>query len=297
MDLSGKSAVITGSGNGIGKAIALALADLGLNVAIADIEESAADQVATEAGKRGVRSIAMKVDVADEDQITKLADTAWEDFGSVELLFNNAGVIHAMKPLLETTKEELAWCFAVNVAGMMNGIRVFGPRFVASGEPCWIVNTGSEHSFGVPHVMAGIYTATKHAVLGLSDVLRRELPDHVGVSAFCPGIVTSTLWRATERRQNTFGGTEAANEAGAAAMALGLPAEDIAKRVIQGIREEQFFIVTHPHVVEIAAERWRGAEEAFRTQAPRYDGDDQYAVDNIIARLSGGSRGGGGRGR
>lgn len=78
------------------------------------------------------------------------------------------------------------------------------------------------------------------------------------------------------------------NRSGEAAMALGLPAEDIAQRVIQGIRAEQFYIVTHPHVVEIAAERWRGAEEAFKTQAPRYAGDDRYAVDKIIARLSGG---------
>jgi NAD(P)-dependent dehydrogenase (short-subunit alcohol dehydrogenase family) len=285
MDLLGKSAVITGAGNGIGKAIALALANLGVNVAIADIEESAAEQVAAEAETLGVKSMAMKVDVSDESEIEKLADAAWVDFGSVELLFNNAGVMHATKLLLDTTKEELAWCFAVNVAGMMNGIRVFGPRFVSSGEQCWIVNTGSEHSFGVPHVLAGVYTATKHAVLGLSDVLRRELPDHVGVSVLCPGIVESTLWRASERRQDAFGGAEPASEAGAAAMIFGLPAEDIAKQVIKGIREEHFYIVTHPHVVEIAEERWRGAEEAFKIQAPRYDGDDRYDVNKIIARL------------
>lgn len=288
MELTDKSAVITGGGNGIGKAIALALAQQGVHVAIADLEEAAASQVASEAEKLGVRALAVQVDVADEAQVNRLADRAWEHFGSVELLFNNAGVIHPLKPLVETTKAEFDWCFAVNVAGVMNGIRVFAPRFVSSGRPCWIVNTGSEHSFGVPHLMAGLYTATKHAVLGLSDVLRRELPDHVGVSVLCPGIVESTLWRATERRQDVFGGAEPANEAGAAAMALGIPAEDIAERVVRGVRDGAFYIVTHPHVVEIAQERWRGAEEAFREQAPRYAGDDQYAVDNIIARLSGG---------
>lgn len=285
MDLSGKSAVITGGGNGIGRAIALALANVGVNVAIADIEESAAQQVAAEAGALGVKSMAMKVDVSYEAEIEELADAAWVKFGSVELLFNNAGVMHATKLLVDTTKEELSWCFAVNVAGVMNGIRVFGPRFVSSDRQCWIVNTGSEHSFGVPHVMAGLYTATKHAVLGLSDVLRRELPDHVGVSVLCPGIVETTLWRATERRQEGFGGSEPASEAGATAMTFGLPADDVAKQVIEGIGEEHFFIVTHPHVVEIAEERWRGAEEAFRTQAPRYDGDDRYDVNKIIARL------------
>ena len=137
--------------------------------------------------------------------------------------------------------------------------------------------------------MAGIYTATKHAVLGLSDVLRAELPDHVGVSVLCPGIVESTLWRASERRQQTYGGAEAANELGAAAMALGLPAKEIADRVVAGIRDEAFLIVTHPHVVEIAEARWREAESAFAEQAPRYAGDEQYRADAIIARLTGGS--------
>jgi NAD(P)-dependent dehydrogenase (short-subunit alcohol dehydrogenase family) len=287
MDLSNKSAVITGAGNGIGKAIALALARVGVNVALADIEESAAEQVAAEAQSLGVKSMAMKVDVSDESEIRKLADAAWGNFGSVQLLFNNAGVMHATKQLLDTTKEEFDWCFAVNVAGVMNGIRIFGPRFAASNEQCWIVNTGSEHSFGVPHVTAGLYTATKHAVLALSDVLRRELPDHVGVSVLCPGIVESTLWRATERRQNSFGGAEPGNELGAAAMALGLPAEDVAKRVIKSIKDENFYILTHPHVIEYAAERWRGAEEAFKSQAPRYEGDDQYTVEKIVARLTG----------
>lgn len=288
MELSGTSAVITGGGNGIGKAIALALAKRGVHVAVADLEETSASQVAEEVEKLGVQALAMRADVADEAQVTELADRAWERFGSVELLFNNAGVIHPLKPLLETTKAEFDWCFTVNVAGVMNGIRVFGPRFASSDRPCWIVNTGSEHSLGVPHLMAGLYTATKHAVLGLSDVLRRELPNHVGVSVLCPGIVESTLWRASERRQDAFGGAEPANEAGAAAMALGIPAEDIAERVVGALRDEEFYIVTHPHVVEIAEERWRSAEAAFRKQAPRYAGDDQYTIDKILARLSGG---------
>ncbi len=287
MELAGTSAVVTGAGNGIGRAIALALAAEGVNVAVADIEEDAAARVASEAAEHGVGSLAMRVDVVEEDHLRQLADRAWERFGSVELLFNNAGVIHPMKPLVETSASELDWCFGVNVGGVMNGIRVFGPRFVASERACWIVNTGSEHSLGVPHLQAGLYTATKHAVLGLSDVLRRELPEGVGVSVLCPGIVESTLWRATERRHEAYGGAEPGNELGAAAMALGLPAEDIAARALRGVRDEEFFIVTHPHVVEIAEERWRGAEAAFAAQAPRYDGDEQYAADNVLARLSG----------
>ena len=89
MELAGTSAVVTGAGNGIGRAIALALAAEGVNVAVADIEEDAAARVASEVGERGVGSLAMRVDVVEEDHLRQLADRAWESFGSVELLFNN----------------------------------------------------------------------------------------------------------------------------------------------------------------------------------------------------------------
>ena len=290
MEIQGRSAVVTGGGNGIGRAIALALAKEGANVAVADLEPDAAAAVAQEVEEQGVRALAVKVDVTDESQVERLADQAWSAFGSVELLFNNAGVIIDPKPLFATSAADFRWLFEVNIGGMLNGIRVFAPRFIESGAPARIVNTGSEHSFGVPHIASGLYTATKHAVLGLSDVLRREPPEHVGVSVLCPGLVSSSLWRAEERRPDELGGGEEVSEArGAVMQDYGMPAEEVARRAIQGVREESFFILTHAHVVEYARARWEEALGEFGRQVPRYEGDDVYDVNKVMAKVLGGA--------
>jgi NAD(P)-dependent dehydrogenase (short-subunit alcohol dehydrogenase family) len=287
VDIKNRSAVVTGGGNGIGRAIAHALAARGANVAVADIEEDAAKRVANEVSELGVKSLAMAVDVMDEDRLRELADAAWDAFGSVELLFNNAGVMHPTNKLIKSTAEDFAWCFGVNVGGVLNGIRVFGPRFVASESPAWIVNTGSENSFGVPHLYGGVYTASKHAVLGLSDVLRRELPAHVGVSILCPGMVDSTIWRAGARRPEDFGGAiEVAEGGGAMLEEYGMPAAEVADAVMGGVEQENFYIVMHPPVVELARERWEDVAQAFAEQAPRHDGDEIYDTKIAMRKIA-----------
>ena len=290
MEIAGRSAVVTGGGNGIGRAIALALAGEGANVAVADLEQDAAERVAAEVEGQGVKALAVRVDVSREADVRRLADESWKAFGSVELLFNNAGVIPQTKPLFAFEEADVRWVFDVNVGGTLHGIRVFGPRFVESNAPAWIVNTGSEHSLGVPHLAAGLYTASKHAVLGLSDVLRRELPEHVGVSVLCPGFVTSTLWRSSERRPESAGGAQEADAGFAGKMQEhGMPAEEIGERVVRGVRDERFLIVSHPHAVEFARARWEEVSSAFAEQAPRYEGDDAYDVNQVIAKMLGGA--------
>ena len=286
MDFRGRSAVVTGGANGIGKALCLALAERGVNVAVADIEADAACAVAEVAAARGVGSVGLAVDVTDESSVSALAEASWRAFGSVEILVNNAGVMHAPKPLHECDAGDFDWVFAVNVRGAMNGIRAFVPRFVASGRPCRVVNTASEHALGVPHVGGGVYTASKHALLGLSDVLRRELPGHVKVSVLCPGIVDSTLWQASARRQARFGGPTSAPEAGGAFMrAVGMPAAEVAAKAVQGIGAGEFYIVTHPHAVDIAQRRWTEVERAFAQQAPRREGDERYDLEPLLGTL------------
>ena len=285
MNLSGTSAVVTGGGNGIGRAICLALAGEGVNVAVADIEQAAALAVAEEAAGLGVKAIGVATDVTSEASVAALADAAWEAFGSVEILINNAGVAQATMPLANTSAADFEWVFAVNVGGAMNGVRVFAPRFIASGNPCLIINTASEHAFGVPHLGGGLYTASKHALLGLSDVLRRELPDHVKVSILCPGIVDSTLWRASERRQETWGGAAAAPAAvGAFMKQVGMPTDEVAAKTIAGIKTGEFFIVTHSHSIRFAESRADEIDQAFANQAPRREGDERYDLELIMRR-------------
>ena len=288
MELNKKVAVITGGGNGIGKALSVSLANAGAKVVVADIELEAATALKAELTANGHQSIAVQVDVSDESSVIALRDAAVETFGSVDVLVNNAGVMHATKPLFATTTADLEWVFSVNVGGVMNGIRNFVPLFVEQGTPAWILNTASEHSLGVPHLGGGLYTASKHAVLGLSDVLRRELPDHIGVSVLCPGITGTTLWKASERRQDRYGGAEDGSEqAGAAMQHIGMPVEDVAEATIRGLEAEAFFIVTHPHAVEFGKSRWDEIDSAFATQAPRFEGDEKYDLNVVLKQLAG----------
>ncbi len=288
MDLNGKSAVVTGGGNGIGKALCLALASEGVNVAVADIDAAAASAAADEVRGAGVEAIGVATDVTDDNAVNALSEAAWRAFGSVDILVNNAGVMHPTAPLAATSAADFEWVFAVNVRGAMNGIRAFLPRFIASGHESRVVSTASEHALGVPHVGGGLYTASKHALLGLSDVLRREVPEHVKVSVLCPGIVASTLWRATERRQSAYGGSVRAPEAAGAFMdQVGMPAEEVAARAVEGIRNGDFYIVTHPHAVGIAQARWTELEAAFAAQAPRREGDARYDIEPIMRQILG----------
>lgn len=288
MNLNNKTAVVTGGGNGIGKALCVALAAAGVKVVIADIELEAAMAVKTQLDATGHQSISVQVDVSDESSVIALRDAAVEMFGSVDILVNNAGVMHATKPLFATTTADLEWVLSVNVGGVMNGIRSFVPLFIEQATPAWILNTASEHSLGVPHLGGGLYTASKHAVLGLSDVLRRELPEHIGVSVLCPGITGTTLWKASERRQDRYGGAEAGSEqAGAAMQHIGMPVEDVAEATIRGLEAETFFIVTHPHAVEFGKSRWDEIVSAFAAQAPRFEGDEKYDLNEVLKQLAG----------
>ena len=283
MNLNNKTAVVTGGGNGIGKALCTYFAESGARVVIADIELEAANAVEAELNASGHQAIALQVDVSDEASVMTLRNAAVNAFGRVDILVNNAGVMHPTKPLFTTTAADLEWVFSVNVGGVMNGIRSFVPLFMEQGTPAWILNTASEHSLGVPHRGGGLYTASKHAVLGLSDVLRNELPEHIGVSVLCPGIVGTTLWRATERRQHRYGGSEAGSEqAGAAMQHIGMPVEAVAQAAMRGLKDETFFIVTHPHALEFAQSRWTDIESAFTSQAPRFEGDEKYNLNTLL---------------
>lgn len=288
MDLSNSSAVVTGGGNGIGRALCFALAEEGVNVAVADIDEKAANAVAEELARFKVKAFAVGCDVASTESTQNLSNRAISEFNSVELLFNNAGVIPDASPLLETDVGDVEWIFKVNVLGVINCIRAFSAHFEAASKEVRIVNTASEHALGVPHNGISSYTASKHAILGLSDVLRREAPEHIKVSVLCPGIVATSLWRANERRQDEFGGPSDSNEmVGQLMQNVGMPPEVIARKTIDGIKRGDFYIVTHSHVIEYAEERFRDIEQAFATQAPREEGDEKYDLRQFTSRTDG----------
>jgi NAD(P)-dependent dehydrogenase (short-subunit alcohol dehydrogenase family) len=273
-DLSGKVAVVTGGASGIGLGIARALVGRGTHVVVADIEEARAEEAADGLATREVRAIAVGCDVTDRASLEGLADRAWQEFGHVELLCNNAGVFPPSGPLLEAKESDARWVFDVNVLGVFLGCRVFGPRFVDQGTPAHIVNTGSETSMGLVGPNVGMYMATKHAVLALSDTLRTELPDHVGVSILCPGSVSTDIQMSTRNRHERYGGS-ATRTAPPRRPGFGLEPDEVGTRVVEGVERGDFYILTHPPVVEFARERWEEINQAFQDQAPRFEGDER----------------------
>ncbi len=284
MEFEGSSSVVTGGGNGIGRALCLELAKHGSNVAVSDIELASAESVAAEVEALGVKAMAIQTDVASEDSVTSLADSAWNGFGSVDILVNNAGVVPPTGPLFATSAADFDWIFSVNVGGVMNGIRTFIPRFIEAGRPARVLTSASEHSLGIAHLGVGLYTASKHALLGLSDVLRREVPEHIQISVLCPGLVDSTLWKALERRQDSFGGAgEVSDTVGAFMQHIGMSAGEVAQRTIAELSKGTFLIVTHPHGIELARERWDSINAAFSEQAPRFEGDEKWDLNRIQA--------------
>jgi NAD(P)-dependent dehydrogenase (short-subunit alcohol dehydrogenase family) len=199
VDLSGRVAVVTGAGSGIGRAIALRVARGGAVVHVADLDEQRAGAVTAEIAAAGGRASAHAVDVTDPAAVEALAAGVFAAHGGVDLLFNNAGVGHA-GAVADTPLEDWRRIVEVNLMGVVHGVHAFVPRLLAQGRPAHIVNTAS---------MAGLvasaglvpYCTSKFAVVGLSEALDLEIgPQGVRVTALCPGIINTDIVRATTTR-------------------------------------------------------------------------------------------------
>jgi NAD(P)-dependent dehydrogenase (short-subunit alcohol dehydrogenase family) len=188
-ELDGKVAVITGGGSGIGASLARACAAEGMRVVVADVNGDRAEAIASELPHD---TAAYKpVDVSDAAQVQELADFAFDTFGAVHLLCNNAG-ISPVGRVWDFTDDEWQTLLGVNLRGVANGLRSFVPRMIEQGEG-HIVNTGSGASF-VATPRLGPYCATKHAIVGLSEALRYELDGTgIGVSVLVPAGVNTNI--------------------------------------------------------------------------------------------------------
>jgi NAD(P)-dependent dehydrogenase (short-subunit alcohol dehydrogenase family) len=188
-ELDGKVAVITGGGSGIGASLARACAAEGMRVVVADVNGDRAEAIASELPHD---TAAFKpVDVSDAEQVQELADFAFDTFGAVHLLCNNAGVSPVGR-VWDYSDEDFRWLVGVNLFGVANGLRSFVPRMIEQGEG-HIVNTGSGASF-VSTPRLGPYCATKHAIVGLSEALRYELEGTgIGVSVLVPAGVNTNI--------------------------------------------------------------------------------------------------------
>ena len=279
MDLNTKRAVVTGAASGIGKAIAELLAASGAKVVLADIDIAKVGAVA--ASLDG--AIAVRCDVSDHASVEALAAQAQATLGGIDLVFANAGTI-LNGPLIKATPEEFDWLMGVNLRGAWSSLTVFARALLAQNEGGRICVTASEHSLGLQHTGAGIYTASKQAVLALADVLRAELPDKVGISVFCPGIVATGLGDAV-RPAHLKQPHERQRAVAKAVQAHGMTPGSVAQAAIEGTLRGDFLIVTHPHSFRAAQNRFAQVEAAFAAQAPWSEESERFDVNRIVAAV------------
>ena len=148
-DFSNKVAVVTGGAGGIGKALVKSLLDEGAKVVIADVEDGALQAAVEECSGEGRHVSAFKVDVRKPESLDALADYVYDQHGACHLLFNNAGVAAPSSNIWETTPNDWAWIYSVNVMGIAHGIQSFVPRMIAGGEQGYVINTTSGDG-GIP---------------------------------------------------------------------------------------------------------------------------------------------------
>ena len=274
-DLQNKTAFITGGASGIGLGIAKACGNAGMNVVIADIRQSVIDEALQFFSEKGWPAYGIQLDVTNRDAYKKAADDAEAKFGRVHLLVNNAGVEVPFGPIWESTFKDCDYIVGVNIFGVLNGILTFVPRMLEYDEPCHVVSTASMAGLSVVP-RAGLYSGTKHAVVGLMETLASDLVGtKIGASAFCPGPVVSNITPSSievrpeilrDGRPNN-GPTSSRREVSAedreAMKDFVKTPEEIGERVVRGIRRGDLYILTHIEFIEGMRARGDAVVRAF----------------------------------
>ncbi len=243
----GQIAFVSGAGSGIGRALVLALTARGIRVAASDIRMEAAEETVAMAGPHAQ---AFCVDVSDPASMEAVADAVERDMGPLDLVFNNAGVAMHGKPIHELSLEEWDWVIGVNLYGVIHGIRAFVPRLLSREGATHIVNTGSVAGFQVnPDFLTGAYSATKSAVVALSEALELEnRGSRMGVSVLAPAAVNTELHLSERARPERMGGAfvRSENHFLGPLIEIGTSPDAIAAQVLEAVEANRFYIMTHP---------------------------------------------------
>lgn len=259
-NFKGKTAVVTGGASGVGRCLCDVFVREGMNVVVADIEEGPLDAAVEELIAAGANAIGVRTDVTESQSVLALADTAFDTYGNVHVLCNNAGVgiKEAARRIWTLTANDWKWGYGVNVMGVANGISAFVPRMLEHGEEGHVVNTTSGNGGCYPFPTTPIYASSKAAVTSLTEVLHSQfLMDGVAIQAHLlypgPYLVNTQILASQRNRQEAYRDEEEvgdylsmedlkkATEGQNAEFKLTEPSE-VAETCLKGIRNGQFWI-------------------------------------------------------
>jgi len=293
--VKGRTAFVTGGSSGIGLGIARVLSAAGMKVAFTYRSSAHRDAALSAFPRDNPGLLAIALDTTDREGMVRAADEAERAFGPVHLLCNNAGV--GLPALLsDVSWQDWDWAMDVNINGVFNGVRTFLPRMLKHGEGAHIMATSS--SAGIVAGTLGVYATTKFAVVGMMESLRAELVGrNVGVSVFCPGLVRSEIF-AFERNRPAGHGAVRGKSAPPPLLAGSGPVDlmgsamdplEAGRQVLQGIRRNDLYILSHPEFEPVVRERAKlllgsfskAAVPAARRLATQAITPDIYAADLI----------------
>ena len=261
---AGKTAVLTGAGSGFGLECARIGARLGMNLVLADVQQDALDRAAAELLAAGAQVLAQRVDVSKAAEVEALGAATLARFGAPHMVFNNAGV-GSGGLVWENTAQDWEWVFGVNVMGVAHGVRVFTPMMLAAAaqDPQWrghIVNTASMAGLVNPPNM-GVYNASKHAVVALSETLYQDLAlvtEQISASVLCPYFVPTGI-AMSHRNRPKDAAVRAAKPSKSQMIAHAMlnkavdggrvSAAEVAQRVFDAVSARQFYIYSHPEAL------------------------------------------------
>jgi len=270
-ELTGRVAVITGAASGLGRAMAVRMAAEGMRVVLADIEPDPLSAVEQELTDGGTEVVTEVVDVSRSEDIDRLASTAFDRFGAVHVLCNNAGVVKRARSW-DLTLDDWRWVLGVDLWSVIHAVRAFVPRMLQQGEPGHLVNTASMSGLlPIPNLAA--YSVAKSAVVALSESLQLDFEAEgaqIGVSVLCPGFIATRITESERNRPDDLG--KAASVPGVARTTAGvastMEADEVAGHVVDAIRADRFWILTHDAYREVIRERAAGIGTDGRPAAP-----------------------------
>jgi len=266
-----------------------------MKVMIADIDRTAVERAVEDLAASGAEVAGATCDVADRASVEAAARRTIETFGKVHVVCNNAGV-GVVGPIGTIAARDWDWILDVNLKGVIHGTEVFLPLIESHGEGGHFVNTGSMSSL-VVRPGREPYAATKFAIMALSEGWALQLePRNIGVSVLCPGYVRSGIGESGRARQARYGGPhsqpqieQAAGPPQEALMEDAMPAGPVGERVVEAIKANELYVITHPEMKPVVAARFGRILRAFdracgSAALSRLPERDMPAQDDELAR-------------